>query len=123
MIPVKSENIYDMALISKIKEHTGSKKLKKILKNLRKIAEDDIKEFSALKVKVFVEEEEEKKPQFKIIAPISGFQNYLEDSKKLNSKTIVNIDIELEGENTSSTFDDYEEEIKQADSSDFVEDE
>ena len=122
MIPVKSENIYDMALISKIKEHTGSKKLKKILKNLRKIAEDDIKEFSALKVKVFVEEEE-KKPQFKIIAPISGFQNYLEDSKKLNSKTIVNIDIELEGENTSSTFDDYEEEIKQADSSDFVEDE
>ena len=122
MIPVKSENIYDMALISKIKEHTGSKKLKKILKNLRKIAEDDIKEFSALKVKVFVEEEE-KKPQFKIIAPISGFQNYLEDSKKLNSKTIVNIDIELEGENTSSTFDDYEEEIKQADSSDFSEDE
>ena len=122
MIPVKSENIYDMALITKIKEHTGSKKLKKILKNLRKIAEDDIKEFSALKVKVF-KEEEEKKPQFKIIAPISGFQNYLEDSKKLNSKTIVNIDIELEGENTSSTFDDYEEEIKQADSSDFVEDE
>ena len=46
-----TENIYDMILISKIKERTGPKKLKNIMKNLRNFAEDDIKEFPGLKFK------------------------------------------------------------------------
>ena len=119
MISFKDENIYDMALISKVKKQTGPKKIKNILKNLRNIAIEDVKEFSELKVKVL---KEEKKPEIKIAAPIFGFQRFFEDFKNSNSKEIINNDAAYEGENTPSTVDDNEEE-KQVDSSDFSDDE
>ena len=118
------ETIYDMTLISKIKEQTGPKKLKKIINNLKNFAEEDLKEFPKLKIKIFEEEKEEvKKPEIRIVAPIFGFQHYLEDIKKSNSKLIVNIDDENEGEDTPSDVDGDEKGMKQKDSSDFSEDE
>ena len=111
-----NEKNYNMALISKVKEQTGPKKLKKIIKNLRNLAEEDLKELSKLKVKVM---EEEKKQEFKLAAPIFGFKYYFEDFKKLNSLPTTKIDIDNEGENTPSTVNDDEEEAKQIDSSDF----
>ena len=60
---------------------------------------------------------------FKIAAPVFGLQHYSEDFKKLNSKRIVNNIVDLVEENTSSTFDDNNEDIKQIDSSDFSSDE
>ena len=120
MIPIANKKIYDVALISKIKEHEKLKKLKNIIKNLRNLAQEDVEEFSVLKIKIFKEEKEEEiKPEFKIAAPIIGIQNFFEDLKKSSSKPIVKNDTELEGENTSSTVDDNEKEIKQIDSSDF----
>ena len=118
---IKNEKIYNMVLISKIKEQTGTKKLKKIIKNLRNIAEEDLKEFCELKIKVF-EEEKEEIPKIKIAAPIFGFRHYFEDFKKSNSRKIVNNETNNEGENTPSTINDNEE-VKQIDSSDFSEDE
>ena len=93
-----TENIYDMILISKIKERTGPKKLKNIMKNLRNFAEDDIKEFPGLKFKKL----EEKK----------------EDEKELRSKNSLHNDAGNDGENTSAT-NDNEEEVKQFDNSGF----
>ena len=123
MISTINENIYDMALISKIKEQTGPKKLKKIIKNLRNLAEEDVKGFSDLKIKIFEEQkEEEKQPEIIIAAPAFGFQRYLEEFKKQNVKSIVSDDADYEGENTPSTADDIEDE-KQIDSSDFSDDE
>ena len=123
MISVPNEKKYDMALISKIKKQTGSKKLKNIIKNLRNLSKKDIKESSELKIKVFEEEkEEEKKIVFKISAPIIRIQHYIEDFKKLNSKPIINNNIDNEGENAPSTVDN-DEETKQIDSSDFSDDE
>ena len=116
MDPAINKNTYDLALISKVKEQTGPKKLKKIIKNLRNLAEEDLKELSKLKVKVM---EEEKKQEFKLAAPIIGFKYYFEDFKKLNSIPTTKIDIDNEGENTPSTVNDDEEEAKQIDSSDF----
>ena len=123
MISASNEIIYDTNLISKVKKQTDQKKLKKILKNLRNLAEEDLKGFSQLKIKVFEEEKkEEKKPEIIIVAPILGFQYYFEDFKKSTSKQIVNKDVDYKGENTPSTVDDNEEE-NQVDSSDFSEDE
>ena len=123
MISASNEIIYDTNLISKVKKQTDQKKLKKILKNLRNLAEEDLKGFSQLKIKVFEEEKkEEKKPEIIIVAPILGFQHYFEDFKKSTSKQIVNKDVDYKGENTPSTVDDNEEE-NQVDSSDFSEDE
>ena len=117
-----NEKIYDMTLISMVKEQTGPKKLKKIRKNLRIIAEEDLKEFAQLKIKIFEEEKEKKeKSEFKIAAPIIGFQHFFEDFKKLNSKSFQNNNDENEGENTPSTVVD-DEEVKQIDSSDFSDD-
>ena len=123
MISIPNEKKYDLALISKIKKQTGSKKLKNIIKNLRNLSKKDIKESSELKIKVFEEEkEEEKKIVFKISAPIIRIQHYIEDFKKLNSKPIINNNIDNEGENAPSTVDN-DEETKQIDSSDFSDDE
>ena len=119
MISATNVSIYDTALNSKIKEQTGQKKLQKINKYLRNLAEEDLKEFSKLKVKI----EEEKKPEFKIVAPIFGFQQYFEDFKRSNSKQIDNNDDDQEGENTPSTVNNDEEGLKQIDSSDFSDDE
>ena len=119
-----SENNYNMALILKIKEQTETKKLKKIIKKLRNLAEEDLKGFTELKIKIFKEEkEEEKKQELKTFAPTVGFQHYFEDFKKTNLKSEVNNIVENEGENTPSTVDDNEEEVKQIDSSDFSDDE
>ena len=119
-----SENNYNMALILKIKEQTETKKLKKIIKNLRNLAEEDLKGFAELKIKIFEEEKvEEKKQELKTVAPTVGFQHYFEDFKKTNLKSEVNNIVEYEGENTPSTVDDNEEEVKQIDSSDFSDDE
>ena len=122
MISAKNQYIYDMALISEVKKHTGPKKLKSIVNNLRNLSKKDVKEFSQLKIKKF-EEEKEKKLEFKISAPIIRLQHYIKDLKKPNPKTIVNNDADYEGENTPSTVDDNEEELKQIDSSDFSDDE
>ena len=102
-----NENIYDMSLISKIKEQSSPNKLKKIIKNLRNIAEDDVKKSSGLKIKILEEKNEEnKKLEFKNFAPSTEFQHYIEDFKKPNSRPILNND---EGENTPATDGDNEE--------------
>ena len=120
MISNINENNFDVALISKIKKQTGPKKLKKIIKNLRNLAEEDVKGFSGLKIKVFEEQkEEEKQPEIIIAVPAFGLQHYLEEFKNQNVKSIVNDVADYEGENTPSTADDNEEELKQIDSSDF----
>ena len=112
----------NITLTSKNKEQSKSKTLKKISKNLKNLIENDLKECSELKIKIFKEEkEEEKKPEFKIVAPIIGFQHYFEDFKLLNSKQIINNVVDYEGKNTPSTIDDNEE-LKQIDSSDFNDD-
>ena len=124
MSSVVSEENYQNTLISKIKEQTKPKKLKKHLKSLRNLAIEELKGFSELKIKIFKEEkEQEKKQELKIVAPIIGFQHYFEDFKKTNLKSEVNNIVEYEGENTPSTVDDNEEEVKQIDSSDFSDDE
>ena len=119
MISTVNNKIYNTNLISKIKEKTGPKTLKKIVKYLRNLSKEDVKKFSKLKVKIFEEEKtNEKIPEFKIVAPIIGFQHYFEDFKKPNSSSDINTVFDNEGENTPSTVDDNEEEIKQLDSSD-----
>ena len=95
-------NIYDVALISKIKESTGSKKLKKINRNLRNLIEEDTKEFSGLKIKKFEEKKEEGN-----VAPIIEIRHYIEDYKKSNSPILDSND-EFERENTPATIDDNE---------------
>ena len=118
-----NEKNYNISLISKVKGQTGSKNLKKIIKNLKNFAKEDLKKFSKLKIKIFEEEKEEiKKSEFKIVSPIIGFQRYFEDLKKSNSKIIISNN-EHEGESISSTANESEEEMKQIDSSDFSEDE
>ena len=103
---VINENIYDMTLISKIKERTGPKKLKKIIKNLRNLIKDDIKEFSGLKVKKFEEKkEEEKEMESENANPIIGLNRYIEDFKISNSRPILNNDEENLRENTPIIYD------------------
>ena len=83
---VINENFYDMTLISNIKERTGPKKIKNIMKNLRNFAEDDAKGFSGLKVKNFEEKiEEVKKPVLKKMS-ISTLYN---DDEEENSSEII----------------------------------
>ena len=121
MISTINENIYDVALISKIKKQTGSQKLREIINNLRSLSKEEVKNFYELKIKIFEEEKENiKKPVYKISAPIIRIQHYIEDFKNLNLKSAINDD--REEENTPSTVDN-EEEFKQIDSSDFSEDE
>ena len=91
MISAKNQYIYDINLISEVKKHTEPKKLKSIVNNLRNLSKKDVKEFSQLKIKKF-EEEKEKKPEFKISAPIIRLQHYIKDLKKPNPKIIVNND-------------------------------
>ena len=123
MASVVSEENYQNTLISKIKEQTKPKKLKKYLKSLRNLAIEDLKEFSELKIKIFKEEKEQKKKQeLIIVAPIIGFQHYSEDFKKSNSKQNVSNIVNSVEDNTVSTFDDDKEELKQVDSSDFSDD-
>ena len=124
MIIVIDENIYDMDLISKIKERTGSKKLKKITKYLRNLAEDEIKEFSELKIKK-IEDKKEDLKKIEVNNSISDieFQNYIGDYKKLKSKSILNNGEEYEGENDPSTVDGNDEEMEQIDNSFLSDDE
>ena len=123
MISTINENIYDVALISKIKKQTGSQKLREIINNLRSLSKEEVKNFYELKIKIFEEEKENiKKPVYKISAPIIRIQHYIEDFKKLNLKSAINNNDDREEENTPSTVDN-EEEFKQIDSSDFSEDE
>ena len=71
MIYCLCRNKYDSTLISKVKAQTGSSKLKKIIKNLKNLEIEDLKEFSELRVKIFIEEKkEEKNIETKIINPI-----------------------------------------------------
>ena len=100
-----NENIYDVTLISKIKEQTGPKKLKKINRSLRNLIEDDFKEFSGLKIKKFEEKEEENKLEPENHAPNTIQHHYIED---FNSNQILDNDDEHEAENTTATFDDNE---------------
>ena len=121
MNPVLNKNIYDTALISKIKKQTGQKKLKKIIKNLKNLAERDLKESSGLKIKIFVEKKEEtKKPEIQIISPVIGFSHYFEDLQKTNSK---HNEAKNYNENTPSTVEGNEKDKKQIDSSDLSDDE
>ena len=119
MISVKSEKNYKMTLISKVKKQREPKKIKKIIKYLRNLSEEDVKKASELIIKIFEEEkEEEKKSEFKIVAPIIGFQHYSEDFKKSNLKTVKNNDAEFARATSPSTVDENKEEINQVDSSD-----
>ena len=83
---VINENDYDFTLISKVKERTSPKKLKKIIKDLKNLEEDDIKEFSELKINIFEEKEDEKEPEFKIIVPIVEIKNYFEEKNQIQNK-------------------------------------
>ena len=119
---VSTEKVYDIMLIEGVKKQTGRKKVRNIINYLRKIADEDLEQSSKLKIKIFKEEKEEKKePEFKIVAPIIGFQHYFEDIKKSNSNSIANKAFDDEGENTPSTVDGNEEEAQQIDSSDISE--
>ena len=123
MIPAIKENIYNTTLITKVKKNTGSKKLKKIVENLRNLAEEDVKGSSKFKIKIFKEKIEEiKTSEFTTSSPVIVFQHYSEDLKKSNSKLIINNNSEWKKENISSTADDNEELTKQIDSSDFSDD-
>ena len=129
MIFITNENFYDMFLISKIKERTNQKKLKKIVNNLKNIAKDEVNKFPEIKIKIYREEkneeeknEEEKKIEIKVAAPVIGLKHYIKDFKKSNSKITINNNNEDESENTSSTVEDNKE-LKQIDSSDFSDDE
>ena len=113
MISVINENFYDMALILKIKERTEPKKIKKIVNNLKKIEEDEVNNFSKLKIKVFEEKKEDvKKIESKIFSSIIDFKSHIEDTKLSNSRSILDSDDEYEGENTPSTVRDNEEQNK-----------
>ena len=121
------DKIYNLDLISEIKRKSGPEIITKIRKYLRSITEADIKDLNELKIKIFddTEEkkiiEEEKKEEFKIVAPTVNVQLYLNDFKKLNSKSNLNEEDD-KGENTPSTVVD-DGEVEQADSSDFSDDE
>ena len=121
MISVIDKNIYDMSLISKIKEQTGPKNLKKIRKQLRNLAEDEAKEFFQLKITKLEEKkrEEEKKFELKNNDQNIEIQHYIEDFTKSSSKTIFDIDEDCKGETSPSTFYDNDEKIKQINNSDF----
>ena len=120
MIIVMDEKFYDMDLISKIKERTGPKKLKKITKYLRNLTEEEMKEFSELKIKKYEEKKEDlKKLEVNSSASDIELQNYIGDFKKLKSKSILNNDEEYEGENDPSTVDGNDEEMEQIDKSFF----
>ena len=116
-----NEKIYDMDLISKVKRQTGQKGIKKVIKNLKNLAEEDLKQFSKLKIKVF-EEEKQKKPEIIIATPIIGIEHYFKTFKKSNPKLLINNNIENVIKNTPSTVNDREE-AEQIDSSDFSVDE
>ena len=122
MISAKNDKIYNIALILKVKKQMGLKKIKNIIKNLRSLAEEDLRRLSMLKVKVFDEDKKDNnKSELKIVAPITGFQHYLQNFNKSNSKSIVNNSVDFGGKNIPSNVDDNEEE-EQIDSSDFSED-
>ena len=119
-----NENVYDITLILKIKERTGTKKIKKILRNLRNLAEDELKEFSELKINKFGEKKSEiKNNKFKNDTSFIEFQHYAEDFKNPSSRSILYNDDEYERVNTPVTSDDNEEEMKQIDNSYFTIDE
>ena len=124
MIIVIDENIYDMALISKVKERTGPKKIKKITKYLRNLAEEEMKEFSELKIKKFEDKKEDlKKLEVNSSTSITKLQNYIGDFKKLKSKSILNNGELYEGENDPSTVDGNDGEMEQIDNSFLSDDE
>ena len=128
MLPATNNKTYDLSLISKIKRKTGPKTLKKIRRYLRDATEVDIKDFIELKVKICEDSEktktmEEKKDEFKIVAPIINVQHYFKDFQKRKSKSKINYEEGDEnGENTPSTVVD-DEEVDQVDSSDISDDE
>ena len=124
MFSIINENIYDMSLILKVKKQTGSKKLKKIIKNLRNLSKEDVKRFSELKIKKFEEENEIKnKHELKISAPTTGLQHYIEDFKKSDLRSVLNNDDDCEGEENTLSIIGDKEEVKQINSSDFSVDE
>ena len=120
MISIIKENFYNIDLISKVKKQTGPKKIKKILENLRCLSEEDVKRYPEFKVKIFEEEGKEDEKNESIIAvPVVGLKHYIEDCKKLDSKSNVNNNIDYERKKIPSNVDDNE----QIDSSDFSKDE
>ena len=124
MISIINENFYDMALISKIKEQTEAKKIKKIENNLKNIEKDGIKKLSGFKVKIVAEDNEaEKKIRLKTSSPIIELQHYIKDYKTSNSQIIVNNNNEPEEDNTLCTADNNKKELKQIENSDFSDDE
>ena len=123
MIIVIDENIYDMELISKVKERTGPKKIKKITKYLRNLAEDEMKEFSELKIKKFENKKENvKKLEVNSSTSHIELQNCIGNFKKSKSRSILNNDEEYEGENDPSTVDGNDGEMEQIDNSFFSDD-
>ena len=123
MIFIINENIYDVGLILQIKERTGPKKIKKIINNLKNTAEEDIKNFCGLPIKLLEKNEDEKKLELKNSPLTIEFHSYIEDAKASNPKQILNNDKESDGENTPSTIDDKEKQEKKIDGSNFSEDE
>ena len=108
---VLNSNIYNMTLISKVKERTGPKNLKKITQNLKNLENVDNKVFPGLKLKKF-EEKKEEKFESENADPIIELSHYnIEDFKNFNSRSILNDNDEYDGENISEAIG-YNEEVK-----------
>ena len=116
-LPKIIKNTLNIPLITKYKQQLKKKEIKNIRNNLLNLAKIDLAESNQLKIKVLKDEqEEERKKEFVIIAPVC-FKHYFEDIKKL--KAILPRK-EEEGEITPSS---NAETVKQIESSDVSADE
>ena len=116
-LPKTIKNTLNIPLITKYKQQLKKKEIKNIRKNLLNLAKIDLAESNQLKIKVLKDEqEEERKKEFVIIAPVC-FKHYFEDFKKL--KAILQIKKEEDEITPSSNA----ETVKQIESSDISADE
>ena len=84
-LPKIIKNTLNIPLITKYKQQLKKKEIKNIRKNLLNLAKIDLAESNQLKIKVLKDEqEEERKKEFVIIAPVC-FKHYFEDFKKLKA--------------------------------------
>ena len=115
-LPKIIKETLNTSLINKFKQKLTMKETKNIRKNLLNLAKADLAELNQLKVKVLIDKEEEKrKKDFVMVAPVC-FKQYFEDFKKKNNSLPEKRD---EDEITPSSADT----VNQIDSSDLSVDE
>ena len=83
-VPKIIKNNLNIPLIKKYKQQLKIKEIKNIRNRLLNLAKIDLVESNQFKIKVLIDEEEKKKKNFVVIAPIC-FKHYLEDFKKPNA--------------------------------------